>query len=48
MSLLSSLESLLTLDAELLMELWHLLTNKKQLQLLQRIRVMRRKKKRTN
>ena len=39
MNLLSSLESLLTLEAamELLMELCHLLANKKQLQSLQRI-----------
>ena len=49
MSLLSSLESLLTLEAtmELVMDLCHLLTNKKQLQLLQRIREtywMQRKK----
>ena len=42
MSLLSSLESLLTPEAtmELLMELCHHLMNNKQLQLLQRIKVM--------
>ena len=40
MSLLSSLESLLIVEAtmELLMEVCHLLINKKQLQLLEKIR----------